>query len=368
MLQLSYFVLLIMNYLARNRKKNVQWLLILTGVFIVFLWSGNNDGPDFYNYLDIYSSAETTIKSTGLYQIIYTSSMAFIHRLGFTFYQYRIIVSSISIFFIYELLKRFKINISYFVFLYFPIMLFMDGIQIRNFLAIPFLILAFYYMSHKKRGWKVKCSAALLGAFFVHSSFIVYFIFLLIPSKKYNENKLFKMHATVGGLFTVFLFMFRSALGPIISFISIVDETRVAQYSGVQTGWGPLIPISMHLAAIGLSFYSMYIVNRSNVNNSRNRKEDAAIVRTVLWLNILSCYLLPFTLIQINYYRLVRNIFCIDLIMFAITKKYSCKTSLFSILVFVFISAWFVVEALLLSEIRIIIGPFFKHNIFLNGI
>ena len=364
MLNLIYGVVLLLNLIVSHKQKKSNNMLILTVAFIMILWVGNTDGPDIYNYINNYTIANHGLIS-GTNQFLYYWSMRFFNQLGLTFFQYRFVINIIGIGIILFTLQNIGTNVHLVVVLYLLQLVFLDGIQIRNFSAVPFLLMGLLCLLKQVKHWRILFVLFIVIASQFHVSFLVYLVFLLLPTWNYKRSRMLKIHGLVGLVLTASIFRFRNQLSSIVAALNVIDTGRAINYSSASTNMGALIPITLQLFGVYITLYVYKRMERTSSVYTEKPElvRDTGVCKYIYWLNLLACYLLPFSIIQLTFYRLVRNILLINYSSIGIGKKYFKGTNL-TILTFFYLGSWMITEFVLLNTFDNIVIPFFESNMF----
>ena len=362
MLNLIYGVVLLLNLIVSHKQKKSNSVLILTVAFIMILWVGNNDGPDIYNYINNYTIAKHGLIS-GTNQFLYYWSLRFFNQLGFTFFFFFFVINIIGISIILFTLQSISTNIHLVLVLYLLHLVFLDGIQIRNFAAVPFLLMGLLCLLKQIKHWRILFVLFIVIASQFHVSFLVYLVFLLLPTWNYTRSRMLKIHGLVGIVLTVSIFRFRSHLSSIVAALNVIDTGRAINYSSASTNMGALIPITLQLFGVFITWYVYKRMERTSFVYTEEPElvRDMGVCKYIYWLNLLACYLLPFSIIQLTFYRLVRNILLINYASIGIGKKYFKGTNL-TVLTIFYLGSWMIAEFVLLNTFDNIVFPFFQSN------
>lgn len=343
-----------------------------SAVVILIIWVGNVEGPDISNYLNNYDKAEIIFMNKGFYQCIYQGIMALCHLCGLSFMQFRFVVTFPALLLMYNSLKKYSVNLHGVIMIYLAYIFFLDGVQIRNFLGYTVFFNSLHILYNRKNYWRIEYIISIFVAGLIHSSFWVYIIFALIPVNVKNKKSFMFIHVCMGVMITFLCINFQRILIPIINILGSVDSTRTTGYTVASTKFGSLISMIMQIFATYIVLFSYKVVENNNnflfLNNKI--KKDKKIIETVVWINILELYLLPFCVLQITFYRLVRNLFLINTICFMISFKYynaNYKYIKYITLGGVYFILWFIIEFYVLGTVDGIITPLFESNYFLEA-
>ena len=366
MTYIFYFTALIANYFASWRRKQSVMVLLLTLAVILLLWVGNGDGPDIANYhIHFVTSGERLFKYR-LYQILYNYPMFFFREFNFSFYQYRFWVTLLSCGIIYKSLCKFNTNIHLVLFAYLCLEFFMEGIQMRNFLAIPFLLVGFVILAKRMFCWRVWFLLTIGLATSIHSSFLAYSIFVFIPSSNVRIKNKMLWACLLGAIGVIaFFFFFRSQLGFLINALVSFDETRGLHYTQKTTRLGILVPIFLQSLAIYIVNFIRLKISQCNDKSKKNIAADIQTVTTILWIDVLATYLISFCILELTFYRLIRNLLLINWVAIGIGTKYFHKDMIFRFMKWGYLFSWIIAEFVIWNDWKNILPYFFTSNLYL---
>ena len=335
-----YFASLISNYLASWRKKPSVGILLFTAFVILLLWVGVTDGPDILNYHMHFARVEERLAFNGWHQIGFNFPVYMLKILGCSFYQYRFTATLIAMLLIYICLKKLSTNIHIVLCGYLLSEFFLEGVQFRNFLAIPFLLIGILILIRRMRMWRLWYAVTIAIAASIHNSFWVYLLFLFVPDTRSNIKKIAWVYGMIALVLTAFFFVFRNHLDIVSNFLISFDETRGLRFTHYVTRLGILVPVTLQsLAIIIVGFICKKISRVPDVN-----LQDLKTVQIILGINLLACFFLPLCILQITFYRLIRNLLLVNWAAIGIGGKYFRRNVIFKVLIFSYILAWMLAE------------------------
>ena len=360
-----YFVTLVSNFLVSLRKKPNLVVLLFTLGIILLLWVGITEGPDIANYHMHFVASEARVLRYAFYQFLYNYPIYFFRELGFSFYQYRFFVTIFAWLLILYSLKLLRTNIHLVLFAYFIVEFFMEAILIRNFLALHFLLLCVVFLVKQCFLWRVWFLLAVGLAASIHSSYWVYIVLVFVPSLVDAKDRTICL-VGLGALFFIsFFFLFRNQLSWFSNFLISFDETRGLHYTQKTTHLGVLIPMFLQMFAILIvNFVRLELIKYRNSGN----KDLSLPIRTVsiiLWIDILSSYFISLCILELTFYRLIRNLLLVNWIAIGIGSNYFKKNVIFNILIMGYLCAWFIAEFIIWNDWHYIIPHFFNGNLYL---
>ena len=365
MVLVVYSITILINLLAMIRSKNSKLALGITLISITLIWVGNTQGPDIDNYLLNYNFSNNLLSNN--LQIIYNGIIEIAHNANLTFYQYRAFITVIVLIALGAEYSLFAKNIHGIIIIYLCHLFFLDGIQIRNFIAMPFFILGMLFLIKHEKRWRIKYSICIVLASMCHVSFVAYLVLLCIPNGQYKRNKLIKMHGIAAVAVVLFVFTYKSRLIYFVQAMNLIDASRAESYSQVATNMGAMIPIVLQFLSILTTGYVFWRLSRIHYRYPDNTEliSDLEKCKYIFWINLIGCYLLPFSMIQLTFYRLIRNILPINYLAIHYGRKY-CKDSNLMIIIILYLGIWMFAEYSLLNSFDVIVTPFFSNNLYLG--
>lgn len=299
-----YIFVLGVNILFAVAKKDSSFVQILTLCFVCALFVGSRDTFDLDNYIQMYE--RDLIQLRGL-QLLYWELMDLCQQIGLNFYQFRLVISAISLSLFYFFIRKTSQNphIVLLVYLLYPV--FMDDIQIRNFVSTSLLCVGIYYLLEEKKNWKVVYSIFVLLAMLNHVLFLIYLIFLIQLKKKEFAS----LYVVFFCILTIFLVFNKDKLGFIYSIMAFIDADKSEIYAQSTTRFGALMFVAYQL--ITLFIYKRLI---RRVSHHVYPEKIYKYTHIMYRLNVLISICLPLIVIDFNFYRLMRSIFMINIICF----------------------------------------------------
>ena len=170
MLLILYILIVIINFMYIILKKKNNMLIYLSFFLIFFILLGNSKIPDYSIYDGNY------IGNTSRDYIIQEYGYNFLVKLGRTlslsYYNFKALTILFSLCIINIVLSKLKGNKHFFIFFYMISNIFLDSVQARMFIGLPFCLLSFY------------------DSLYLYIFFYIYSIFLY-KSKKQESFKFF---------------------------------------------------------------------------------------------------------------------------------------------------------------------------------
>lgn len=361
----AFFTLVLgMNLFLAVREKVFNFLIVLTNFLLFFAISGSRDDLDLKSYLIIYDLFD---KIDVGYQFLFYGVTKFFHILGFSFFEYRGIIVSVCLLCMYIFFRKLSLNIHLMYSFYMLYLCFLDYIQFRNYFGASLFYIALIFLVLQKRHWKIWFSVFIVLAAMIHSSFWVYLIFLMIPSEKWGNARMVKTIALMAFVFSIVAVFFRNTLSFTADVISIVDSEKTMRYAELTTNFGGLYYIFLHL----FSTFSMGMLARQYNNPLENEYALSVdgnlinvrrIVCTIFYIDLLSFAFCPLVVFSITFYRLLRNLYLLNVIGFSIYGLKNRPIWVFSLLL-IYLFLWIFVEFSGGNFNRLVM-PLFETNVY----
>ncbi len=334
---------------------------------IWIIWCGNSDGPDMVNYLSRYKTIlSQPFELQNIAQSLFFVSLWLGKKCNLTFYAYRGIMTAALLLLEVKAIRRLTDKVNVVLFFYLTTEFFVEGVQLRNFFALPFLLWGTVFLVEKKALWRVKFSVALMLAVLFHVSFLIYFVYMLIPDDLYDIKKVKSLTLYAVCAF-LFFFVARSNLVVVLNVLMRVDKTRATGFSQGQTRFGAFVPVVLQLYAVAFLYYiTMEISKVKKIVAGQNEQiqNDERKTLTFLWLSTITCFFLPLSLMNLTYYRLIRNILPITFCGIAIGSRYLKRRTTFMAGTIVYVILWIWAEFFVFSGYENIVMPLFKYRLF----
>ena len=315
----------------------VLWMIPVSMAFL--LLTSNRVGFDIINYVSRYRYIHTVSAR----EPVYAWLSQFFYANGFTYYEFRAILTFVSGFFAIWAIYKLEINLFDYLVFYFPLFLFVDSMQVRNQVTIYLFTWAVYWLV-KNNDIKGKVVFIVSVIFIAQIHVMFYFYLLLLVFDKTSRNKILRA-IMIASWAMVGITWFNGNRVPfinqILNFLLSEGDLRISRYN--TTGrFGFLFPaLLLCIMTISLSYSSKFIA-ANDIVISENQRKFILISDTI---NKISFLLIPFTMMNINYYRFMRNAFVFYIFSAIILiRSSSNKRKAMSILivaVFVVFALWY---------------------------
>lgn len=350
MLYFLFFNLISLNYIASFFKKSNLFILPLI-ILTWILYFGNNNNPDYENYLIAYEFVQNGIDYDNA-QFGFVLLMQLSDLLGFDYHGFLSIASAVSLILIYLTIKKYTKKASLVFVLYFIHPFFLDIVQVKHFIAMSIVVYSIHYVIDTEN--KIKFLALITIATSIH--FAAFFFFPLIFLKKINYKPLL----LIVGISIVFVFLLDKFdfLKFLISQVS--HEKRIESYFENRSNFGFIVQFSIQIFMLLIVYYlRTYLISKN---------ESVVFADLILKINIYLLILFPFYVINGTFERAFRMSLTWDYILFSLffsqVKIQSRVAS--SFLALLFSTALFTLHVYL-NYNETIFHSIFKNNFIMNN-
>lgn len=360
-----YIIIIMLNFFSLFVKKGNKIILLSSFIFIWIIIGGNIASADVSNYISLYF--QSVNKEYSL-EFGYTFLEKLGNNVGFEYAIFRLLIAIPPVILLYFFLEKVvgkNENKHLFLLFYMSYLLIMDAEQIRNFIATTFVLngLALAIKTNLSRFRKKLSLLFSFGiAFSVHVTSVFYMIFVTYFFKK-RKNWLYSL-LFFSILFTVVLILNNNQLPYLEIIIKKIDDARLYKYLSSLTNWGYLVPVFLSI----IDLFWAYIMKK--INDSTTEILDNNIYEFNVYINLLSFIFIPVYMMNINFYRLVRNLLyfnfaCAQLIWN--NKKISSANKLLSLVMgIVVVFVWFYYDFIFTDHIENVFKPILNYNFFLR--
>lgn len=332
-----YIVVIIANIIALFLKKGRRITGILSFVaLIIIIWNLKNDVLDLYNYKVGYQSIKS--KEIGVQPLYYWLQIIF-NNMNIDFDGFRVFCFISCMLGVYLVLFKITDSFNTFSLVYMMYFFFMDGEQIRNFMASCILVVALYFLIMDEKHGLRNYIICIIIASMIHTSFIIYLCFVMI---RFNLNfrKIIIRAIPLIALFTWILFRYFDTFAQLLL---MIDDDRAVSYSAVKTNLGWVVPTLIYLMML-LLIYTLYknlenknqlinVIERFRFMSLRKISKVAVkvncsrILSILLDINIIGLVFLPLMLGTLTFYRLSKNVIFFDCVFLTSIWDYLFKNN-----------------------------------------
>lgn len=307
MLYVGFAILVILNLIFAIRKRHSKFVFFLSFVFLWILIAGNTHNPDLQAYKNIYYGDNRSI------ELGFVLLTKLFRNMNISFEAFVAIISFFCLVMTFTTIKLYTKNLNLVMGLYMIYPFVIDAIQLRNFIATSIVIFSIRYLLRNNLKNKLKYVFFIILAGMMHQLFFFYLLFLLIDIKKRNT----KIKVIVGSslLFSVLVFLNGNSI-PLLDQILPISPEKYRRYFSTKLRYGFLINWSFNLLYL-------FLINLSKKRVSQNKNElDVSnierYITLVFWINVVTVVFFPLYMLNVNFYRLYRNISLINYSVYAI--------------------------------------------------
>ena len=360
-LYIGYYILLLCNVFFAFHKTHSVLIFRLTFIFVWILYFGNTLNPDLLNYEVIYNSSSVT-PDVGFRFIVQLSKY-----FGLDFKAFVFVISLICLLLIFYSIGKFTKNKNFVMALYMIYPFVFDIIQLRNFIAMAIVIFSIQFLLKRDMKNKRYYIIGICLASSIHILMFVYISFLFINLEYEKKNKNVKLLVMITTISCLFVFLNGNSLS-FLSQITFLAPGKYLYYFTKKLGYGFLVNWFFSL----LSFYMVYISRKrikQNWNTNASNKYRLKFVDLVFWINVLSLAFFPFYMLNINFYRLYRNLSLLNYTVYAIANDSYVDSGnkgrrQYNIYIILSLSILFIYDVVL--NYGLVFKPIFENNIFIK--
>jgi hypothetical protein len=327
MLYFLFIVLFLINLRLGLRKKHSNYVYYITFIFLWILIAGNTVNPDLISYNNIYYGDNLSIE----YGFVLLTSIGRYFNLKYETFVF--IISFLSLVLVFYSIKLYTKNINFVIAFYMIYPFVIETVQFRNLIASSVLIFSLKYLLRDGFKNKIKYLILILIAGSLHQLFYLYIIFLLIKLK--NKKKVIISLIIVVIVISLIIFLNGNQV-PFLNQLTIISEGKLERYFSIPLRYGFLVNWSINSIYVLLIYLSKLFMEK--YNDSYNKNEINFYVLSIFWINVLTILFFPLYMLNVNFYRLYRNISLINYIVFAIVIDAIIKKKIYKLRLFKYFS------------------------------
>lgn len=357
-------LLILLNLFVALNKKRSKPLLVVTSFFIILFFVGSRGVLDLPVYNDFYRYGFEHFGNGG--QFLFQGFTLWCSRIGMPFDIYRLIISVVGISLYCVFIERHSPLPNLVMAFYMCYLMFMDDVQIKNFIACAAFGMGLSHLLKHDKNWKIQYVIWIIVAGTLHSSFWVYFLLLLIP-KDEKKDKLMILIGLAALAFSIFVLFFRDHLNEIALIFSFIDEEKTEKYAVESNNFGSALFIIIQFFAVSC----LFILKKYLVKNKVIKYHGYSIsqsLQLIFIVDVLSLMLVPAAIFSITFYRLVRNLFMLNAVAFSFGYYYAKNSRRLLPLLMLACYTWlyYFYDLTMEGNIEGILNPFFNNNIFFS--
>ncbi|MFC5703547.1 EpsG family protein [Cohnella faecalis] len=367
MIYFAYSIVVIINSFLAYSRNHSRIIAFITAVFIWLLFWSNTLNPDLQAYVRDYIYLQNNVPLE-----TYQTEPGFIIlmklgiSLGLSYTAFLSLVTAVCYALIYRTIKKYTNNMSYVYLMYLLHPVFLDIVQFRNFIIMSILVSAIPLLVEDTGKSKIKYLLLILVAASIQNLAIVYAPLLLV--NRANKNKLVKYIACFIVLFSIVLLFNGNKIPYIENIVQNINNDRIDRYLSGVGRLGFLIAWGLHIIYFLLIYWSKKVIDRNKTSDKKN-DEIIAFVNIVFWINVFAFAFFPLYMMDMAFYRVIRNLILVNAIVFSIASNSfasgNVKKLVFNFTVLLGASAWFSYD-ILGPHFITVFKPIFENNIFIG--
>lgn len=375
-----YAILVAICYLFEilTKKRIRGFLPIFTLVFLVIAMGGNTNNPDTTIYYNMYYNKSFFDKDVGFGYLIQMSN-----NLGWSINTFRLIIAIVGLVLITSAVNYWLTKPSLFYLIYFIYPYMMDVVQVRNFLAMSIFVFALRFLvieSKEEKKNALLYVLLLLVASSIQKTALVYLPLVLI--NRVERKKFLKGIITFAAFLSVFVGLNSSMVNLIGQYVLNNLSESLSGSAGFltrNTHYGWMILWAEQICNVMLVYYTnkLYLKDCDKMTDTKQTAfRNGLYLEVMLWINIYCFCFCPLYVLNINFYRIMRNVMVANIICYAFLigeKGLFCNTKkkrIYTILVFSYALLMFYVNYFYNGHgeyVNSIIVPLFTDNWIFGG-
>ncbi|WP_214835040.1 EpsG family protein [Exiguobacterium sp. E4787] len=340
---------------------------LISFIFIFLLIAGYRNTSGLSNDLYYYELEYQNFLAGSLsnYEIGYKTLMAIGGMITDDFYLFRSIVIFLSLLLMLVSIKKYSPSPHYVIALFSTYLVILSAEQFRYFIAFSLFVVSLNILLFSDYKFKKIFSMFVLGlATSIHFSFIIYFVVIVLFSERTERTIKEKVLAVITFFFCIVIFINNNTIPGLEILISEIDDSKIQIYLNQKTEFGFLILFLLHGVSLFLSGWAVKL-SQETADEKTLRK-----IKLVHQINILSVLFFPLFMVQITFYRLIRNFLILNYMLFSgisISKKIKLnKRVSFLVLAWTSVICWLYFDLVFKTPMQALLIPFFTENHYLN--
>lgn len=301
-----YFFIIICNLICWYLKKDFKALKILSFFICWYILIGDPSIADYSNYRQNYYNPVDVhfYISDPLYKLlVYVSN-----QIGLTYEMFRILLCMGGLLLVVYSLYDMRCNFHYFYACYLSMSVFMDMIQIRNFISFSIMIFSMRYLLCKDKKSNCKWVIGMTVAYLMHSMSILY-IAIGIMLKFFGKYEKYIKYIMLILLGITLVLANGTSFNYIITHIPFISATTIRRYLSTRTRFGFLIPMIFQSINYWYMSVCYQMKRKNNLNDEKNE-----LIKKLYIISILGFIYVPLYVININFYRYIRGMILLGIL------------------------------------------------------
>lgn len=364
-----YSIIQILNFIVAHFNKESKLIGFLTLLFIWMLLAGNTSNLDMGNYINYYNNSVTT-KYNETIEVGYLFLQKVGNALGLDYTRFKLFSIIPCLILIHSTIKKFSTNYHYVYFFYMLYVMFMDAVQIRNFMAISIVIYSIRFLMEFGKKNVLKYVISILIATSIHTSSFIYILLIFINGRM--KKTLIKIVVGATFVLCIITFLNDNQIPLINNILQVIDYEKVNVYLSTSTRFGFLYPFFLHILNFIVILWARNIMKNFILKHNKlnGNIKYMNFINLVFWINFLAFMFFPLYMMNLNFYRLTRNFIIINLIACSLVQ-HPLRRNLLKLIVFNFFvlfntGVWFWFDIIMKDHVEDIVKVLFEYNLFFN--
>lgn len=314
--------------LSPKRKDRFHlWAIIYFGFIALMVAKSKNNYIDIINYRYLFEGMRSIIPNNvtdaGFYTIVGICKYVF----GFSFQQTKAFILIVALLLLFRILLKYMSDLSLFFICYFSYFMFLDGEQLRNFLAFMIILNGLDFLLQGGKRNTIFFIVAIVIASTIHLMSVLFLLFLLI---KMDSIKIIRYLIFPYILIALALFryggVFNSIAGIAGIFINRSAQEKLFTYAASTTNMGAFIPLFLFSVVTYLVWwakktqrleeidYANCFQIKQGIIYSEKHNSYTFLADKIMHLQLVGYLMFPLCILNLTFYRYIRNIALIDVI------------------------------------------------------
>lgn len=304
-----YYIILIMNAILVVVNKRSKILATASYIYTIILFAGSTLNNDYHGYLEPYMERDFSEFEIGYRIVANVFAQNNIH-----YHIFLLFIAIVCYTLIFYLFIKTVDNVHIFFALYYPILVFYDINQIRNFIMATLMTFAIVKLLENRR-------AVFLLCLFIAASFqslaLAYIPLVFINDRRFQNKKVIISIVLFSFAFSLVAFFNNKQIPFLYEICTELfgkNSEKLMYFESKDINFGFLITYIMQMINILLVVVSYRNLKKCDV--SINVQQFA---KKILIINVYGFITFPFLMIDLTFYRLFRNFSFINYILFGLT-------------------------------------------------
>ncbi|MFR0496452.1 EpsG family protein [Limosilactobacillus reuteri subsp. suis] len=357
MLKFIFYLIWFTNIILVIAKKRSKIISFFSFIISFVMFAGNNSNPDYVVYQWAYDQHNIEGFEPGFKFLV-----SIFQSLSLNYQEMLMVIQMISLIMIWICIRNVTPNINAFWAIYFFAQQFIDIIQWRNYIASVFLLCAIILLYRDKRVLSLLFTIFASSFHITFSIFVVFVLFDIIRKDSSKARIKNSYIIVIGAIIVIY------AIGYVINMFSgngisstmitqiLGMDARYQSYSG-STRFGSIIPFIVYI----FDTYTILWICKSKL------QLDKKLTTIIVNLNLFVGLFTPLLLIDINFYRIFRDVNILNFVFLAYVldkNKVIDKTYIEQITMFLLMGSLWKIMTILQGAI--IFSSIYDNNLWLK--